>query len=138
MDQNATWYGGRPRPTPHCVRLGPSSPPPKGHIPQFSAHVCCDQTDGWIKTLLGTEVGLGKCYIVLDGNPAPSNKRGTAAAVTFRPISIVAKRSPISSTAEHLLHSSRPSVVGHVLAPNNCMQPLEDLGPSNTCFLGPT
>ena len=27
MDQDATWYGGRPRPRPHCVRWEPSSPP---------------------------------------------------------------------------------------------------------------
>ena len=26
MDQDATWYGGRPRPRPHCIRWGPSSP----------------------------------------------------------------------------------------------------------------
>ena len=26
MDQDATWYGGRPRPRRHCVRWGPSSP----------------------------------------------------------------------------------------------------------------
>jgi len=34
MDQDATWYGARPRPRQHCVRWGPSSPPPtkKGHI----------------------------------------------------------------------------------------------------------
>jgi len=32
MDQDATWYGGRPRRRPHCVRWGPSSPPHrKGH-----------------------------------------------------------------------------------------------------------
>jgi len=30
MDQHATWYGGRPRPTRHCVRWGPSSHSPKG------------------------------------------------------------------------------------------------------------
>ena len=29
MDQGATWYGGKPRPRRHCVRWGPSSPPPK-------------------------------------------------------------------------------------------------------------
>jgi len=29
MDQDATWYGGRPRPRTHCVRWGPSSPHPK-------------------------------------------------------------------------------------------------------------
>ena len=29
MDQDATWYRGRPRPRPHCVRWGPSSPAPE-------------------------------------------------------------------------------------------------------------
>jgi len=26
MDEDATWYGSRPRPRPHCARWGPSSP----------------------------------------------------------------------------------------------------------------
>jgi len=26
MDQNATWYGSRPRPRQHCAKWGPSSP----------------------------------------------------------------------------------------------------------------
>jgi len=40
MDQDAIWYGGRPRPSPHCVRWGPSSPVKKRHSsPQFSVHV---------------------------------------------------------------------------------------------------
>ena len=30
---NETWHAGRPRPWPHCVRWGPSSPPPKGTQP---------------------------------------------------------------------------------------------------------
>jgi len=30
MDQYETWYGGRPRSRPHCVRWGPSSPSRKG------------------------------------------------------------------------------------------------------------
>jgi len=33
MDQDATWYGGRPRPTRRCVRWGPSSPAHKGAQP---------------------------------------------------------------------------------------------------------
>jgi len=34
MDQDATWYEGRPRPRPHCVTWGPSYPPSeKGHRP---------------------------------------------------------------------------------------------------------
>jgi len=42
MDQDATWYGSRPRPRPHCNRRGQSSPR-KGHSspPLFSAHVYC-------------------------------------------------------------------------------------------------
>jgi len=31
MDEDATWYGGRPRPRRHCVRWWPSSP--EGHSP---------------------------------------------------------------------------------------------------------
>jgi len=38
-DQDATWYGGRPWPRSHCVRLGPSSPTEKGTaVAHFSAH----------------------------------------------------------------------------------------------------
>jgi len=58
MDQDATWYGGRPRPGWYCVRWGPSSPHGKGHS---SPH--------------------------------------------FLPMSIVAKRSPISATAELLFQT---------------------------------
>jgi len=60
--------------------------------PQFSAHVCCGQTAGWIKLPLGTEVGLGTDHIVLDGDPAPHGKGHS--------MSIVAKQSPISATAD--------------------------------------
>jgi len=43
-DQDDTWHSGRPRPWPHCVRWGPSSPSPKGaQLPQFSAHISCGQ-----------------------------------------------------------------------------------------------
>ena len=34
MDQDATWYGGNPRPTRHCVRCGLAIPRKKAH----SAH----------------------------------------------------------------------------------------------------
>jgi len=46
---------------------------------------------------LGKEVGLGPGHIVLDVDPAP-----TADPPQFRPMPIVAKRSPISATAELL------------------------------------
>jgi len=32
-DQDESWHAGRPRPWPHCVRWGSSSPSPKGHSP---------------------------------------------------------------------------------------------------------
>jgi len=73
----------------HIVIYGDPAPP-KGHKPQFSAHVCCGQTAGWIKMPVGTEVGLDPSHIVLDGDPA-LQKRGTAAH-NFRPVSVVAKR----------------------------------------------
>jgi len=30
MDEDATWYRTRPRPSPHCIRRGPSSPRERG------------------------------------------------------------------------------------------------------------
>jgi len=80
QDENETWHGGRPRPRPrpHCVRWGPSSPSPNGHIPQFSARICCGQTAEWIKMLLalGMEESLGSRDFLLDGDPAPLPKMG--------------------------------------------------------------
>jgi len=56
----------------HIVLDGDPAPPKNGwHSPQFSAHVYCGQTAGWIKMPLGTEVGLGPGDIVLDEDPAP-------------------------------------------------------------------
>jgi len=78
INQDATWYGGRPPPRRLCVRLGPTPPSQKKGAeppPQFSAHVYCGQTAGWIKIVLGTEVGLiPGDLVVLDGDPAPSQK----------------------------------------------------------------
>jgi len=76
-------YGGS---RPHCVRLGPPPHQKKGaQPPQFSAHVCCGQTAGWIKMPLGTEVGLSPGHIVLDGDPAPLPKRGAQQPPVFSP-----------------------------------------------------
>ena len=79
---DGSWHGGRPQPRPHCVRWRPSFSK-KGHNPQFSTHVCCGQTDEWIKMSLGTEIRLGPGDIVLDGDPAPAEKRGGIAAAQF-------------------------------------------------------
>jgi len=65
--------------------------------------VYCGQTVRWIKMPLGMEVGLGPGHIVLDGDPAPPPRKGHGSPPpTFRFMSIVAKRSPISVTAELL------------------------------------
>jgi len=50
--------------------------------------------------LRGRKVGLDASNIVLDGDPAPPPQKGSRAP-NFRPMSI-AKRSPISATAEYL------------------------------------
>jgi len=105
MDQDATWYGFRPRPTRHCVRWGPSSPSPTAaQPPQFSANVRCSQTAGWTKMALGVEVGLDPGDFVFDGDPATPEK-GTPTGPPhpiFDPC-LLWPRSPISATAELLL-----------------------------------
>ena len=68
--------------------------------------VYCGQTVGWIKMPLGTDVGLFPCDTVLDGDPAPLTEWGTAAP-HFLAMSVLAKRSPISSTAELLFETQR-------------------------------
>jgi len=78
MDQDVTWYGARPRPRRLRVRCGPRSPLPKGggaEPPKFSAHVYCGQTAGWMKLVLGMDVGLSPGDFVLDGDPVPFPKK---------------------------------------------------------------
>ena len=46
------------------------------YFPQFSAHVYCGKTAGWIKMALATEEGLNPGDFMLDGDPAiPLNVR---------------------------------------------------------------
>ena len=61
----------------------------RGQSPQFSAHVYCGQTAGWIKMPLGTEVRLGLGDTALDGDPAPHPLKGHSP--NFGPMSVVAK-----------------------------------------------
>ena len=46
-DQDETWYARRPRPWPHCIICGPSSPSPKGHSPQIFGP-CLLWPNGWM------------------------------------------------------------------------------------------
>jgi len=84
-DQDETWHAGRPRLWPHCVRWGPSSPPPKGHSPQFSAHICCGQMAAWIKMSLDMKLSLGQGESVLDGDHAPPPQKGGLPRQIFGP-----------------------------------------------------
>jgi len=57
----------------HIVLDGdPATPPPKGHSPQFSAHICCSQMAAWIKMSLCMELDLGTGDFMLDEDPAPA------------------------------------------------------------------
>jgi len=61
----------RPILSVHCLSVCPVQ-----SVCRISAHVYCGQTAGWIKTVLGMEVGLSPGDFVLDGDPDPSPKRG--------------------------------------------------------------
>jgi len=74
--------------------MGTQLPSPKGFgerspLPNFRPMSIVASTAGWIKMPLGMEVDLGPGHIVLDRDPAPLSKRGTAPS--FRSISVVAK-----------------------------------------------
>jgi len=51
---------------------------------------------------VGTEIDLGPGHIVLDWEPAPPWKGAQQPPPSTQPMSIVAKRSPISANAERL------------------------------------
>jgi len=76
MDQDATWYVGRPRPRPHCARWGPGFPSQKRGIvpPIFGPFLLWPNS--WM-------VGLGPGNIVLDTDPASPPPRGTALTPNF-------------------------------------------------------
>jgi len=63
----------------HIVLGGdPAPPPPKGHSPQFSAHICCGQMAASIKMSLGMELGLARRLCVRWGPRSLSPKGGEA------------------------------------------------------------
>jgi len=65
------------------TQLTPS--PKRGRTHQFSTHVYCGQTAGWIKMALSMEVGLGPDHIVLGRDPAPFPKKGAEPPSVFGP-----------------------------------------------------
>jgi len=97
LDCHLVWMY-RPRPGPDRVRCGPSSPLKKGHsAPIFDP--CLLWPNGWTDQD-ATWYGVGP-QPRRHGVRWEPTERGTASP--FRPMSIVAKRSPIPATAELLL-----------------------------------
>ena len=83
MDQDATCYGVALGTGALCYRGTPLSSPKREWSPKFSAHVYCGRTAGWIKMVLGTEVGLSPGDFVLDGGPALLAKKGRSPRPNF-------------------------------------------------------
>jgi len=100
VDQDVTWYGGKPRPRQRCIRWGRSSRLRGAQPPVFS--LCVLWPNGWTDedaTWYGSRLGPG--HIVLDGDPVLPCERGSAALLFFGPCLLW--RSPISATSELLL-----------------------------------
>ena len=73
---------GMGTPLPSAKGGGAEPPPP---TKKNSTHVYCGQTAGWMKLVLGMEVGLSPGDFVLDGDPAPFPKRGAKLPQIFGP-----------------------------------------------------
>jgi len=96
MYQDATWYGGRPRPRRLCIRWRPRSPSPKrGQTPQIFGPCLLwpngrmDQDGNWHKNRPQPRQSLSPGDFVLDGDPAPLSHKGVEPPI-FRPTFIVA------------------------------------------------
>jgi len=101
MDQDVTWYGGRPRPTRHCVRCGPSYPQKKGHIhPHPIFGPCLLWPNGWMDEDAAWYGSRPRPGAHCTRRGPGSHERGTAVPV-FGPC-LLWPRSPISATAELL------------------------------------
>jgi len=66
--------------------------------------------------LVGREVSLGPGDIVLDGHPAPPSKGAQQPPPTYRPMSTVAKRSPISAAISYTVHNIHIGLCGVIKA----------------------
>jgi len=111
VDHDETWHAGRPRPWPHCFIDGDPTPSPKrgqGFPPIFCPcrlwpNGCMDQDATWYEGR-----PRPRPHRVIYGPSCPPRKKAHSA--NFRPMSIVAKRWPISATAEHLYSICSPYV----------------------------
>jgi len=110
MDQDATWYGGRPPPRRLCVRFGSRSPSLKrgrSHPPKFRPMFILAKRHGWIwiKMVLHMEVGLSTGDFVRWA-PCPSTKRAPPPKKKNRSIFITTKR--VDGSRWHLAWRPQP------------------------------
>jgi len=90
IDQDATWYGGRPQPRPHCARWGPNSRSPKRCTPPIFGP-CLLRPNSWMDqdaTWYYSRPRPGQHYVRC--GPSCTSRKGTAPS-KFRPLSVVAK-----------------------------------------------
>jgi len=90
MDQDATWYRGRPQPRRLCVRWGPSSPPKKGTEPPPIFGPFLLWPNGWMHQDATWYGGRPHRTLCSMETSFPSQKGGRAP--NFWPMSIAAKR----------------------------------------------
>ena len=89
--QDETWHAGRPRPWPHCVRCGSSSPTPKrAQPPIFGPYLlrpnsCMDQDVTWYGAR------HRRRRLCVTWGPRSPPQKGGRAAQNFRPMFTVAK-----------------------------------------------
>ena len=84
MDQDETWYAGRPRPWTHCVRRGPSSP-----SPIFSPSVVAKWLDGSRCHLVWRQASAQATLCQMGSPLYPPQKLGQSPLPNFRLISVL-------------------------------------------------
>jgi len=83
MDQDATWYGGKPRPGDIVLDRDPVHPK-RSTAPNFRPmSVVAKHAAGWIKMPHRMEVGLGPGNFVLDGDPPFPPQKGAVPPPTI-------------------------------------------------------
>ena len=85
MDQDNTWYGGRPRPRPYCARWGPSPLPKKGAQPPIFGPCLL-----WPNGSMDQD---GTCY---DGRPLPGQHWVRCGPILFPKVTATPKFRPMS------------------------------------------
>jgi len=101
MDQDATSYGGRHRPTRYCVRCGPSYPGKRAHPPHPIFGPCLLWPNGWMDEDAAWYSSRPRPRPHCTRRGPSSRERGTAAPPLFGPY-LLWLRSPTSATAELL------------------------------------